>query len=255
MTASKVFALVKFFSDECHADQFIKGSLYMRRLRYFQQLESPENDDGRSDAHEAVASWHQPDRIELEFNFPGFKPIKIGKNDLAGPLAITRNFYSDMHLFCMSALSILDPALMEGDHEEIQAKLQAAFQVDERCLAFGRHAVIVSAENFLPQLRQSLEPCEHWFKADMVEYYDEKIFHGDFSEQDAPFRKQSRFAYQKEFRVCLQTPTPGDKPRTFEVGDMSAFAIKVRSADINAALKLTLKAPPISETPSTNQAD
>ena len=77
----------------------------------------------------------------------------------------------------------------------------------------------------------------------MVKYYDETTFHGDFSEQDVPFRKQSRFAYQKEFRVCLQTPTVGDEPLIFEIGDMSAFAIKARSADINAALKVTLKAP------------
>jgi hypothetical protein len=79
MAASKVVAFVKFFSDESHADQFIKGILYMRRLRYFQRLEAPENDDGRADAHEAPVSWHQPDRIELVLDFPGFEPIKIDK--------------------------------------------------------------------------------------------------------------------------------------------------------------------------------
>jgi hypothetical protein len=215
----------------------------MRRLRYFQQLEAPKNDDGRADAHEAPVSWHQPDRIELVLDFPGFEPIKIDKNDLAGPLFITRNFYSDMHLFCLSALSIPDPSLLQGHHDEVQAKLQEAFQLDARCLGFGPHAVIVSAEKFLTRLRQSLERCNHWSKADMVNYYDETTFHGEFAAEDVPFRKKSRFAYQKEFRVCLQTPTAGDEPLTFEIGDMSAFAIKVRSADINASLKVTLKQP------------
>jgi hypothetical protein len=240
MTTINVAAFVKFFSDESHADQFMKGLLYMRRPRYFRRLESSEKEDGRSDAHEATVSWHQPDRIELVLNFPGFEPIKLGKNDLAGPLAITRNFYS---LFCMSALSIPDPALLQGDHDEVQAKLQTAFQIDARCLDFGPHAVVVSAEKFLPQLHESLERSNHWFKTDMVEYYDETTFHGDFAEEDVPFRKQIRFAYQKEFRVCLQTPTAGDEPLTFDIGDMSAFAIKVRSADINASLKVTLKDP------------
>lgn len=243
MMASKVVAFVKLFSNESHADQFIKGVLYMRRLRYFQQLEAPEKDDGRADAHEAPVSWHQPDRIELVLGFPGFDPIKIGKNDLAGPLFITRNFYSDMHLFCLTALSIPDPSLLQGGHDEVQAKLQAAIQLDARCLEFGPHAVIVSAERFLPHLRQSLERCNHWFKADIVDYYDETTFHGEFAAEDVPFRKQSRFAYQKEFRVCLQTPTAGDEPLTFEIGDMSNFAIKVRSADINASIKVTLKLP------------
>jgi hypothetical protein len=240
MTASRVVAFVKFFSDESHADQFINGILYMRRLRYFQQLEASEKDDGRSDPQEAIVSWHQPDRIELVIDFPGLGPIKIGKNELAGPLAITRNHYSDMHLFCIYALSLPDPAFLQGDHDQVQAKLQAALQIDPRCLEFGPHAVIVDREEFRSHLRQSLDRCDHWSKADIVEYYDEKTFHGEFAQEDVPFRKQSRFAYQKEFRVCLQTLRAGDEPVTFEIGDMSAFATKLRSADINAALQVTL---------------
>jgi hypothetical protein len=241
MTESKVVALVKFFDDENHADQFIKGLLYMRRMRYFQQLEASENDDGRSDAHEAVVSWHQPDRIELVLHFHGFDPITIGKNDLAGPLAITRDFYSEMHLFCMTALSIPDPAFLQGDRDEVQAKLQAAFQIDPRCLNFGPHAVIVRPDQFMTHLRQSLERCNYWCRAGMVDYYDERTFHGDFAPENVPFMKQSRFAYQRVFRVCLQAPAAGDEPLTFEVGDMSAFAVKIRSADINASLRLTLQ--------------
>lgn len=239
----RVVAFVKFFSEEDHADQFIKGFLYMRRLRYFQKLELSEKDDGRPDSREAIVSWHQPDRIELVLDFPGFEPLKIGKNDLAGPLAITRPFYSDMHLFCMSGLSLPDPASLQGDRAEVQAQLQTALQIDARCLDFGPHAVVVSAEKFLPHLRQSLERCNHWYKADMVEYYDETTFHGEFIADDVPFRKQSKFAYQREFRICLQTPTAGDEPLTFGIGDMSAFAIKVRSADINASLRVTVKDP------------
>jgi hypothetical protein len=77
----------------------------------------------------------------------------------------------------------------------------------------------------------------------MVECYDESTFHGEFTAEDVPFRKQSSFAYQKEYRVCLQTPTAGNDAVTFEIGDMSSFAIKVRSVDINASLKVTLKEP------------
>jgi hypothetical protein len=244
MTGSRVTAFVKFFKDESHADQFIKGLLYMKRLRHFQQLEASETDDGRSDAHEAIVSWHQPDRTELVFEFPGFDPIKIDKNSLAGPVSITRNFYSDMHVFCITALSIPDPALLQGNHNEVQDQLRAVFQIDPRCLGFGPHAVVVSAEKFLRHLRQSLRRCNHWYKADLVDYYDETTFHGDFSAEDAPVRKRNSFAWQKEFRVCLQTPIEGDEPRTFNIGDMSAFAIKVRSADINACLRVTLKKPP-----------
>jgi hypothetical protein len=65
--------------EESHADQFIKGLLYMKRLRYFQQLEASEKSDGRPDAREAIVSWHQPDRTELILTFPGVEPLKLGQ--------------------------------------------------------------------------------------------------------------------------------------------------------------------------------
>jgi hypothetical protein len=89
MTAPRMFALVKFCREESHADQFIKGLLYMNRLRYFQQLEASEKRDGRSYAREAIVSWHQPDRTELILTFPGVEPIKLDKKDLAAPVAVT----------------------------------------------------------------------------------------------------------------------------------------------------------------------
>jgi hypothetical protein len=236
-------ALVKFCREESHADQFIKGLLYMNRLRYFQQLEASEKSDGRPDAREAIVSWHQPDCTELILTFPGVEPLKLDKKDLAAPVAVTRPFYSDMHLFCMTALTVPDPALLQGTHDEVQAQLQAAIQIDARCLDFGPHAVVVPTDKFLPQLRRSLERCEHWYRDEMVEYYDESTFHGEFAAKDVPFRKQSSFAYQKEYRVCLQTPTAGNDAVTFEIGDMSSFAIKTRSADVIASLKVTLKEP------------
>ncbi len=234
---SKEIGYVKFCQEESHADQFIRGSLHMNRLRYFQKLEASEKGDGRPDRHEAIVLWYQPDRIGLVIDSPELGSIKVGKNEFAGPVAITRNFYSDVHVFCMSALSLPDPAFLQGDHAEVQVKLQTALQIDPRCLEFGPHAVIVDREKFRSQLRQSLERCDYRFKYDMVAYYDETTFHGEFPPDDVPFRKQHRFAYQQEFRVCLQTLTSGDEPITLEIGDMSAFATKLPSADINAALK------------------
>jgi hypothetical protein len=243
MTASGIVALVKFCREESHADQFIKGLLYMNRLRYFQQLESSEKSDGRPDAREAIVSWHQPDCTELILTFPGVEPLKLGKKDLAAPFAVTRPFYSDMHLYCMTALTIPDPALLPGTYDEVQAQLQPAIQIDARCLDFGPHAVVVPADKFLPQLRRSLDRCEHWYRDDMVDYYDESTFHGEFAATDVPFRKQSSFSYQKEYRVCLQTSTAGNDAITVKIGDMSSFAIKARSADIIASLKVTLNKP------------
>jgi hypothetical protein len=55
-----IWYLVKFFSEEQHANQFIAGQLYLNRLSYFKKVEAA-SEDGRPDANEAVAVWWQPD--------------------------------------------------------------------------------------------------------------------------------------------------------------------------------------------------
>jgi hypothetical protein len=158
---SRIAAFVKFFSEEAHADQFLKGRIFMRKLRYFQQLETLEAGDGRPDAHEGVISWHQPDRTELTISFEGLNPIKITGDSLAGPVAIRRDIYSEMHVFCMSAVRILDPADLAGDHDQFEAQMQAGAQTDDRCLRFGPHAVVVDASRFLARLRSGLETVDY----------------------------------------------------------------------------------------------
>lgn len=241
MAKSRVHALVKFFGEESHADQFMAGKLFMRKLRYFQQLEGSEEGDGRPDRNEAVAVWHQPQNVELTIALPGCEPIKIGPDDLAGPVSISPNLYADMHVFCMSALSIPDPSTLEGDLFEVQAQLQAALQIDGRCLDFGPYAVIVNPSKFVAKLRTALQGSGHWHKAGLVEYYDDKTFHGRFAEADVPFRKQIKFDYQKEYRACIATREAGDEPLMLEIGDLSPFAVKLPSSEVNASLEIRLK--------------
>lgn len=240
---SRTAAFVKFFTEEAHADKFLRGSLFMRKLGYFQRLEARETGDGRPDAHEGVVSWHQPDRTELTIDFEGFDPIKITGADLAGPVAITRDIYSNLYVFCMSTVRILDPAELSGSHDEIEAQMRGGLRLDDRCLEFGPHAVVVDAVKFLAQLRTALQSTDYWYKADRVGYYDAETFHGDFDAEVAPFMKQDPFAYQNEYRVCLLTPEAGDEPMAFEIGDLSGFAVKTRSEDVNGSFKLTLNRP------------
>jgi hypothetical protein len=42
---SKAYALVKFFSEFDHAQQFLDGDLFMRRLSYFRREEDAEDSD------------------------------------------------------------------------------------------------------------------------------------------------------------------------------------------------------------------
>lgn len=236
---SRTAAFVKFFSEEAHADQFLRGGLFMQKLRYFQRLEAQEVDDGRPDAREGVVSVHQPANTELTIQFDGMEPLKITEADLAGPVVVTRNVYSDMNVFCMSTLRIPDVSGLRGSIDDIQAQVEDLTRLDDRCLAFGPHAVVVDAANFVGRLRSVLPGLGHWFRAGAVEYYDEATFHGSFAEEQAPFMKQNPFSYQKEFRICLLRPDPSDELFILDIGDISAFALKMGSGAVNSALRVT----------------
>ena len=51
---TKIFALVKFFSELEHAQHFLDGDLFMQRLSYYRRQEDAE---GRWDATEGVWAW------------------------------------------------------------------------------------------------------------------------------------------------------------------------------------------------------
>ena len=69
MSDRVIWYFVKFFTDENHSDQFVKGILYLRRLSFFKNVES-ECDDGRSDKTEAVSMWWQPHDIVIDLSVP-----------------------------------------------------------------------------------------------------------------------------------------------------------------------------------------
>ena len=95
---------MKFFTEEFHADQLIMGSLYLRRLSYFKNVES-ECEDGRSDTTEAISMWWQPDDIVMDLSVPALGlHAKITKADLAGPVSFQSNDFDNFHIFCLHAI-------------------------------------------------------------------------------------------------------------------------------------------------------
>lgn len=123
------------------------------------------------------------------------------------------------------------------------------FAIDSRCLEFGSHAVVVAVSPFLAQLKEVLQRNGQWFKADLVEYYDDQIFHGEIPPSDIPFRKQKRFSYQKEYRICVQTNTKGTNPISIEMGDISMFSARIDSARLNSLMELKLAPAPQGSAP------
>jgi hypothetical protein len=230
---------IKFFQEEKHADQFIAGELYLNTLAYFKRIEN-EEDDGRIDSTEAIASWWQPDDILIKLNVPGIGGTKISRKDLAGPVSMSFDYHNYVHVFCLYAMHITGFKLLndgkidcsERDVDELRRQLR----VDDRCFQFGKHAVVINAVPFITKLREILTSQGRKFKYKLVEYHDETVFHGTIPANEIPFRKQGRFSYQQEFRICVYPTVMVDSPITIRIGDISSICGKMESSKVNSLL-------------------
>jgi len=101
------------------------------------------------------------------------------------------------------------------------AELQKQVAIDERCFKFWPFAVIVPADRFLSHIREPLQGTGHRARGKLVEYYDDETFHSEITADNIPFKKQKRFSFQKEFRICVQTNTAGTDPLLIDIGDIS----------------------------------
>ncbi len=238
---AKAYALVKFFSERDHAQQFLDGDLFMRRLSYFRGEEDAE---GRWDSTEGVWSWLQKKGLQIQMNVPSVGAINITERDLAAPVSMSLGEPDDLYIYCMYAYYIEEA--LPGDNlrdiygEDRLADLEAALQVDSRCLRFGPHAVVIPWGLFMQRLKQAARSQSLRLRAGLVSYYDEEVFNGEFKLNDVPFRKQKRFDYQREFRICVHTLDRSPMPRTFNIGSLHELGGYMPSEQTLKAFKLSL---------------
>jgi hypothetical protein len=234
---------IKFFSEERYADEFIRGRLYLNRLAFFRKLEN-NLDDGRPDGNEAIAMWLQPNDLTIELNIAGIGPVSLTKADFAGPVSMAFDYHEHLHVLCLYAFGTPGTITNDGKIDigaMSETELRRNLSIDQRCLKFGGFAVVMAVTPFLGQLRSALQrsglPC----RGRLVEYYDEETFHGEIAPIDIPFKKQKRFGYQKEYRLCVQSKTKGDDPLIIDIGDISSISAKIESSQINQLFQTNLR--------------
>jgi hypothetical protein len=244
MNRPLIWYLIKFFTEEHHADQFIAGNLHLNTLAHFKHVEA-EDSDGRMDTTEGIAMWWQPYDLAMKLNVPGVGDIEITQADLAGPVSMAFDFHNNLHIFCLYAVHTTGFECIDDkiDFASEQAEeLQRQLHIDERCMKFGKFAVITPAVPFLGQLRKTLNSQRYKARWKLVEYYDEETFHGEISPREIPFKKQKRFSYQREFRLCVYPRTKDEavnsNPITIHIGDISHICGKVAAAQIPGLFKL-----------------
>jgi hypothetical protein len=190
-----------------------------------------------------VALWLQPHDVELDLNIPGIGAVTIRKSDLAAPVSMSFDFHEHLHVLCLYCF-ITGTITPEGDLQFIaadEAELKESLMIDARCYGFGPFAVVTQAAPFLAQLSKALRAAGVKFQGKVVEYYDDATFSGKMALADIPFRKQMRFSWQREFRVCVQTGTKGTDPWHCRMGEISSFSGKIRSSDLNSHFQVNFK--------------
>ncbi len=233
---------VKFFSDETHADEFRAGKVYANKLSYFRHIE--DGPDGRADPNETPAAHFQHKNVSIIF--VDNPHLNITPDNLIAPVTMSYRAYDSWHLFCLCAIYVTGYDLIDGnieinDTKEDKSELERQLRIDEKCANFGRFAVIVLANRFMEQLDQAMRKIGKKYHADLVQYYDPSTFHGYVPIQQAPFRKQHGYSYQREYRICFPNTNPCDGALSLNIGDISTFSAKYDSIRINDLLKISYK--------------
>ena len=234
MSDKYLICLVKFFDQEEHADQFRRGKLYLNRLSYFVGIEADET-DLRADPYEAVTTWHQPGRVWYKIVLDGGGEFEIPERSITRPSPTWKIADKYKHVFCMYAVTFPNGIAVLDQEGESARAIQNQLQSGKKEFRRSSFACIVNADKFIERINKELPRQRFKYTYRLVTYYDDQTFHGEIGPDDVPFMKQKRFEQQREFRIVIEPTTyDNDNAITIDVGDLSAFVMKMSVDNIEA---------------------
>ena len=223
-----IFFLVKFFTKQKYAKEFIQGKVFANQLSAFK--ESDEDDlTGRVDKYEGTTALYQPDKINLEIN--GYE---FSSSDLAGPVRFQMNWLNRVNIVCFHAVHVRDELKLPNLSREGVAILRKELLVPDKCLSLGKYAVIIrNAAEFRKRMDAAIKARKCEFARKLVDYYSEESFHGEFEGLKAVFSKQDDYEFQREYRYAVWNESPSAHPMIINIGDISDITLEMASHEIN----------------------
>ena len=217
--------LVKFFGKTTYADDFVHGKIFANRLSWFKQVEDGD-ESGRMDRHEGTTIFLQPGKCRIKINDMDMS------DDLAGPVQGQMNWLNHLNILCLHAGGgDLDLASFSNDNIEA---LRQQLTIPQKCLDLGKYAVVVmKVPEFIRRMRDSALAKGYGIKYGLVKYYDPETFHGHFDDEEAAFRKQNRYSFQREFRFAMNSGSLGEEPLVMDIGDISDITLQLESSELN----------------------
>ena len=149
---------------------------------------------------------------------------------------IQMDWVSDLNVFCLHAAHSGDLDLASLSNDNVEA-LRQELTIPKKCLCLGKYAVVVmNVPEFINRMRSFARAKNYpGIKWGLVEYYDPETFHGNFPDEEAAFRKQKDYSYQREFRFAINSGSSGEKTQSLimNIGDISDITLQLESSELN----------------------
>jgi len=211
-------------------NDFLDGKLFMNPLSFFRKIEE-EAVSNRSDKHEAVIGWHQPDQITLTINNYELK-------DLAGPVCVQMNAHENLNMLCLYAGHSGE---FKSLSEETIPLLHEQLKISAKCSKLGGYSVLITnTSEFINRVVKAIREQGYIGTAGLVDYYNPDTFSGDFSHRDALFRKRDEFSHQSEYRFVIKRDSEENIPVTLNIGSIRDIAVPYKTSDFNEGLEIKL---------------
>jgi len=232
--SQRILAFVRFFKEESHRDMFVRGDLYMNRLKFFKQYEE-ENEGNVGDKHEAVSHWLQPEEVTISIGDPQTgKLLKL--EGISNPVPVQYLIFDNYHVYCLFAIYF-----DEEERFESLEDMRLRILPDARATDLGDYCSIIEAESFIRRLDAVLLDASKTGLSSgrgLVEYFDPENFSGSFYGQDAILRKRKNFSHQREYRVFMHDMTIGSEPKNLNIGDLSDIATNCHKSELAKVIVL-----------------
>lgn len=208
--------LLRFFGEEQRQNEFLDGKLYMNTLKYFKDKEK--SDIARSDKLEAIFEHKQQNVDAIQIGTLWFH-----KEDIhSGSITKTTTKFDFCNVLCLYAL------WKKTESEQIV--------VDEKNKSFGKYCVcITDIKEFLNRIKKVIDEEDIVCHYMSVDYIDKSQGH-TIEENKIPFTKFDNFAYQREFRIAIDTKKNINEAHILEIGNLRDIAFITTIDKINAQL-------------------
>ena len=234
-----LFFLGKVFRRKEYATDFLEGRLFAQRLCYFKQLEDP---DGRGDEDEGaivIAKNNALATFDITNTETGdVDRIDITSEDLAASMSIRPKWYDHVNVYCMYAAHSGDFELIT---EENIKDFTKQLELPNQYHSLGDHATIVTdVGEFLTRVHRATEREGYRIRRELVDYYDYAAgTPQNGTGLDTIFAKRSDYAWQREYRLAIDTGELGCDPLSLEIGAIDDIAFYVPTREINSIIRIS----------------